>query len=221
MTENTMPPPLAADDEQPVWRRKPGIVAGGAVAVVGLLGTGYLLLGGGGADTALDTPLPGVVRAAPVVTKPVTAVKTSARKPSVLPPTSSVPLGRDPFLPLYVVPVAAVTGGSAAGTGTTTGSVGATPAPFPVAAPAGTAAGKSYAVQLVAVKTGLSGDKTFVFAYGGARKSVIAAQRFGSYGELVTLKAVKDARGTVTGALLQVGDDDPVTISIGEKLTVK
>ena len=135
---------------------------------------------------------------------------------SVIPVASNVKLGRDPFNALYVVPVAAPV--AAPGTTTTTTGTTSTTSGTTAGAPVSTPA---YALQLLSITGPANSDKVFVFSYGGVKKTVVAAQKFGKYGELVTLNYLKNSKGTPIAALLQVGDDDPVVIKIGEKLTVQ
>ena len=54
----------------------------------------------------------------------------------------------------------------------------------------------------------------------GKSVTVIPAQRFGKYGELVVLAYTRNAAGTATGVIIQVGDDNPIDIKIGEKVSV-
>ena len=50
--------------------------------------------------------------------------------------------------------------------------------------------------------------------------TVIPAQRFGKYGEIVVLAYEKNTAGKVTGAIIQVGDDSPIDVMIGETVSV-
>jgi len=61
----------------------------------------------------------------------------------------------------------------------------------------------------------------FTWNVGGTSKQVLAAQKFGKYGELVTLTYVKSSTNKVLGAVVQVGDDEPIAVKLGEKITVK
>jgi hypothetical protein len=225
----TSPETQPSVEEPPTTDRRKLALLGG-VAVLALAGAGYFFLGGSGGST--DEGL-GVVPHH--VTKPI--VKVAAKPVSVagkgtkpvvkLPPVSTAVLGRDPFHPLYVLPVAApaavqvttptatsptappATGTTGSTTGGTTGGTTATATPAPT----------RYRITLLSVKS--TGTRTFTFRIGSVTKVVVTAQRFGKYGELVVLGTIKNSRGTVTGALLQVGDADPVTIHLGERLTVQ
>ena len=187
------------------------LLAGGLAAVLALGGGGYVLLSGGGEDSS-----------GPVVTSqhqlPVhTLAKkpTTAAKKAVVPPVTSAPIGRDPFKPLYVAPV----GGGAAATSTTTATGTST---TPTSTGDSTVSALPYALTLVKVTGGTNGSAPlFTWNVGGTVKTVIAAQKFGKYGELVTLTYVKSSTGKVVGAVVQVGDDEPVPVKLGEKITVK
>lgn len=205
-------------DDESTDKRK--VVALGAVAALLLAGGGWYFLNGSGSDDiAMGVPAAGVVKPAAVrpAVKPVAKAapkKTAVKPTSVLPVASNVKLGRDPFKALYVVPVAAPAKPAATTTTGTTSTTSGTAAGTPVSTP-------SYALQLVSITSPRNSDPFFVFSYGGVKKTVVAAQKFGKYGELVTLNYIKNSKGTPTAALLQVGDDDPVVIRIGEKLTVQ
>lgn len=178
------------------------IIAGGLAAALVLGAGGFLLLSGGGEE---ETGL--VVPAAkrPAVVKPATKVVKPATKVPVI---SAAKLGRDPFIARYTVPVAPpaapVTTTPTDTTGTGTGTE--------------TTATEPYSLTLLSI-TG-SDAKLYGFNVDGTKKTVVAAQRFGTYGELVVLAYIKNTKGVITGALLQVGDDDPVTVDLGEKISV-
>jgi len=107
------------------------------------------------------------------------------------------------------VPSGTSTGGSSTG-GSSTG----TPPP---ATTAGTA---SYPLMLVSISRPSPEARYFTFTLSGVRKVVLPGQRFGKYGELVVLAYTRTSDGTATGALVQVGDDSPIDVRIGEKVTV-
>ena len=137
--------------------------------------------------------------------------RTVLTKPSLMPSPKAlrVPvvyteqLGRDPFAPLYVVPVAAVAGAPAASAA-------------PVASP-----GAKYPLKLTGV-TPASGSAatTAAFLVSGVAKRVLLGQRFGTHGELLVLSVNTSAAGKVTGVTVQVGDDQPAVIKIGETISV-
>lgn len=215
MTLTAPEAPSQADFHEPASNRTK-IIAGGVVAALLLGGAGYKLLGGGGSeDAALSSPV------VPHVVKPKVAVKPAAKavKPAAkIPAASTVKLGRDPFLALYRVPPVVTTPTTStptttgtAPTGTTTGSTDGSSTPTtPTSSP--------YALKLTSIKG--TDAKLYTFSVAGTTKTVVAAQKFGKYGELVVLAYLKDARGNPIGALLQVGDDDPVGVKVGERITV-
>ncbi len=102
------------------------------------------------------------------------------------------------------VPSGTSTGGSSTGTP-------------PPATTAGTA---SYPLMLVSISRPSPEARYFTFTLSGVRKVVLPGQRFGKYGELVVLAYTRTSDGTATGALVQVGDDSPIDLRIGEKVTV-
>lgn len=190
-------------------KRRNALVAGGLAAALALSGGGFLLLSGGSSDDS------GYV--VPSARKSTTAGKTAAgrtAKPAVqtVPAVSKVRIGRDPFKPLYVQPVEAPAPTATTPTGTS-----------PTAAPTGTSGlttGATYALTLK--KIAASGDaKLYTFDVAGETKTVLAAQRFGKYGELVVLAWVKNSKGVPIGAVLQVGDDEPLSVKLGEKISVQ
>lgn len=222
MTE-TLTAPVAA--EAPAEsKRKPVLLAGGLAAVVLLAGGGYLLLSGGSSDPSSFTVVkPGIrhalAPAAKAAAKP--AAKPAGKPAALLPASTTVALGRDPFIPLYVQPVA-----PAQGTATTV---------TPTSAPAATSTGSTsatggtttlatapYPLTLVSISKVTGSGRMYTFSFNGTTKSVLEGQRFGKYGEItvlgVTTKAPND---TATGAIIQVGDDEPFTLAIGEKVSVK
>jgi hypothetical protein len=230
MTETTMAP-VAADEAPTDNKRNPVFIAGGLAAVLALAGGGYLLLGGGGSDSASVSPLP-LPRAAAPVTTTVVAPKavSTVKKPTILPAATKVSLGRDPFIALYVQPAAAAGGSTGTAATTPTGTTGTTTTtPTSTGGTTGTASTgsttptltTSYPVVLKSIVKVTGGGRLYTFAYGGVTKKVLNGQRFGKYGELVVLGNTTNTSNAITGAILQVGDDEPVTIALGEKLTVK
>lgn len=213
-------PEFAAADEAGTDRKKL-VLVGGLVAALLAGGGGYMLLsGGGGDDVALGVPP--VRKPAAVKGTPAKAAKLAAKPAAKVPAATTVRLGRDPFLALYVQPVAAPEGSTTTSGGTTTPTTVGTPtggsSTDGSATPTGTSA--PYALTLVSITGAANEDKVFTFSVGGTKKSVVAAQKFGKYSELVTLNFIKNSKGAPVAALVQVGDDDPVVIRIGEKLSV-
>ena len=102
------------------------------------------------------------------------------------------------------VPSGTSTGGSSTGTP-------------PPATTAGTA---PYPLMLVSISRPSPEARFFSFTLSGVRKVVLPGQRFGKYGELVVLVYTRTSDGTATGALVQVGDDSPIDVRIGEKVMV-
>lgn len=218
MTDHTFDAPAA---DEPAKRRNL-VIAGGAAGLLVLGGAGFLLLNGGSSDTtanvASSLPRP------PQVAKNATTQKKPSAAAIKLPAATSVRVGRDPFLALYVAPVAAAAGSTSTsgstGTPTTSGSTSTGTSTGTTATPSAPATGATYALKLVSVKSDPGGAKLFTFTYGITSKVVLPAQRFGKYGELVVLASVMNSKGAVIGAVVQVGDDNPIEMAIGEKVTV-
>ena len=228
MTESTFPFSDTPDEvATSAPNRRNLLLAGGLAAALLVGGGGYYLLGGNGSAEATVAATPRTLR--PVVAAPKHPTKgKTPTAPAVKVPAKSVEhLGRDPFKALYVQPVAAIapstTGTTPATTpvtpGTTTGTTtGTTGNPTPTSTTPAT--GTSYTLQLVSVSKPSPEARFFVFKVAGVSKTVIPAQRFGKYGELIVLAYTKSASGAVTGAIIQVGDDSPMGVAIGEKVTV-
>ena len=188
-------------DEQPS-RSRAKLTAMGLVAALALVSGGYsaLSLMSGGSPEALPKP------ARVVPKKAVVPTVSASPKAAAVPVAYTEQIGRDPFKPLYVVPVVAV-----APTGTAIA-----PGGVPLASP-----GATYPVKLTGVTVGTGSAVTSVaFVVSGVAKTVLLGQRFGSHGELVVLAVSKNATGAVTGVTMQVGDDQPAPIKIGETISV-
>lgn len=199
--------------------RKAVLVAGGVVAAL-VLGVGaYLFLGGNGDSEDVGfVPVKRAPRA--VVTVPKT--RPLAKK---LPVAYKEQIGRDPFRALYVVPAVAAAAPAAAA-----------PAPAPVAvAPvslttSSTSTGtgttptapvtKRYTLKLVSISKPSPEVRFSTWLVDGQKKTVLPAQRFGKYGELVVLAFSKNGQGVVDAAILQVGDDSPMEVKVGESNSV-
>ena len=166
--EQTEAAPFApVDDEAGAPDRRKLALIGVAAAVV-LAAAGYFLIGGGGGGSNTASSL---VPSGRHLVKPAAAGNAPAANHPVLPPVSTVKLGRDPFHPLYVVPAAPTgplpgststgsTGGTGStGTGTSTGTV--TPPSKPVAT--------TYSLRLSRVD-GSGSDLTARFLIGSANK---------------------------------------------------
>lgn len=224
MTDNTLMPQQGAAEGG--TSRTTLLVAGGLVGLVVLGGGGFLLLSGGSDDADLT--------GAPVVQRTTTgkttttkttvparkpATKPAAAKPGVVPAKSTVRIGVDPFKPRFEPPPVVQTqpsappasGGSTPVTGgTTTG--GATP---------GLVTGQAYALTLKRIEGSGNNARVYTFVVDGTTKQVVAAQRFGKYGELVVLGYIYNSKGVATHALLQVGDDEPFEMRIGSTAQVQ
>jgi hypothetical protein len=217
MTENSFT--AVAEDVEEGPNRKPLLLVGAAAAVAVLAGAGWFLLhGGSSSDTSYALPVP---HHAPVAAgKPVgSTLKSKVPATTKLPAVSAIKIGRDPFLALYVVPASAPASTTTTGTtptGTTTGSTTtgntSTGTTTPTTA--------RYVLVLKTVTRDPGGAYLFNFTVDGTPKTVLPAQRFGKYGELVVLTYVKSSKGAVTGAVVQVGDDSPIQVPLGVKVSV-
>ena len=234
MTETTFPfNDAPGESEAPAPSRRNLLLAAGLAAVLLVGGGGYYLFGSSSADdTAVAfTPRPVHAGAPAKKTAVEPVIKAKAAAAMKVPAKSTEHLGHDPFKALYVQAVAAAAPlAPAAVPGATTGTTPAT-APVVTGTTSGTtstttttgstpAAGTSYALQLVSVSKPSPETRFFLFKVAGVSKTVIPAQRFGKYGELIVLAYTKTASGTVTGAIIQVGDDSPMGVAIGEKVMV-
>jgi hypothetical protein len=215
MTDHTFDAPAA---DEPAKRRNL-VIAGGAAGLLVLGGAGFLLLNGGssGSVPSVATAMP----KAPHVVKNASSPKKATAAAVKLPAATTVQVGRDPFLALYVAP-AAGTSSPSGGTGTSTSGstgtgTGAGATTTGTAAPATTA---RYVLVLKTVTRDPGGAYLFNFTVDGTPKTVLPAQRFGKYGELVVLTYVKNSKGAATGAVVQVGDDSPIQVPLGVKVSV-
>ena len=223
MSQDTFPfaegeePVAYADDVDP--NRKKLLLAGGGLAAVVLLAGGWFLFGGGG-DSSTDTAFVPVHRAPrPAVVAPKT---TPAKK---LPAPYKERLGRDPFKALYVVPVAAPAAPAApapaAPTTTTTGTTGSTGTGTTTTGTGTTTPTTTrYTLKLLSISKPSPEVRFTTWSVGGTKTTVIPAQRFGKYGEIVVLAFSKNAAGVVDKAIIQVGDDSPMDVAIGESVSV-
>jgi hypothetical protein len=196
--------------------RKRLVVAGGVAAALVLGYGGYHLLSGGNASSE-QAFVP--IRHTPIVKAKVVPAKAKpvAAKAVSVPAPSTVKLGRDPFLALYTVPAAVAPATTATGSTTTSTTTGPSSGSTTGAGTTGTSA--PYALKLMSIKG--TDAKFFTFAVDTSAKTVVTAQKFGKYGELVVLAYIKDSKGAPIGALIQVGDDDPTAVKVGEKITVQ
>jgi hypothetical protein len=217
MTQDTFPFAEGGDQapfaDEAAGNRKAIFVAGGVVAALVLGAGGWLLLGGGGdatADAALVPHHAGRVAA---------AAPKAAKVTKKLPAPYTARLGRDPFKALYVVPVSAPVAGPATTTGIpaapTTTSTGTTSGTGSTT----TAGTTRYPLKLVSIQ---KVDAVYVSTWlvDGKKTSVLPGQRFGKVGELVVLAFGKNAKGVVDNVFMQVGDDSPINVNVGESVSV-
>ena len=224
MTDNSvMPQPGAADEGG--TSRTTLLVAGGLVGAVVLAGGGYLLLSGG-SDDVEATGAPVVQRSTVGKTTPKTTVPArkrattaTAAKPGVVPAKTTVRIGVDPFKPRYEAPPAQAE--AAPGAPPTTGSSPVTGGSTGGSSTPGLATGEQYALTLKRIEGSGSNARVYTFVVDGVTKQVVAAQRFGKYGELVVLGYIVNSKGAATHALVQVGDDEPFELRIGSTAQVQ
>ncbi|MDX6199351.1 MAG: hypothetical protein QOJ79_2502 [Actinomycetota bacterium] len=217
MSQDTFP--FAEDGEATPYveegarNRKALLVAGGVAAALVVGAGGWLLLSGGGGDaTAALVPHGRPPAAAAAVPKPV--VKPAKK----LPAAYTERLGRDPFKALYVVRAAAPAAAPVAPTSTTAGTSGTSGTSL-----SGTSANTTstrYTIKLLSISKPSPETRFTTWSVGGTKTTVIPAQRFGKYGELVVLAFSKNASGVVDSAIIQVGDDSPVDVKIGDSISV-
>jgi hypothetical protein len=215
MSQDTFPFD-AGDDQVPhaeegQHNRKAILVAGGVAAALVVAAAGYFLLSGGSDDGVSLAAVPHV--AVHHAAAPPPAVAKPVKK---LPTAYTANLGRDPFKALYVVPAAAPVGPAPA----------AQPAaPAPATGPGsstnvGSTGTKPYALKLVAISKPSPESRFFSWTVDGTKATVLPAQRFGKYGEIVVLAYERSSTGAATGAIIQVGDDSPVDVAIGDVINV-
>ena len=197
--------------------RKAMFVAGGVAAALVLAAGGYFFLGGSSDSSSVDSAFVPSRTTNPTVVAPKKAVVKPAKK---LPAAYTAPLGRDPFKALYVVPAAATT---AANTSTSTSVTPTTSGTSTTGTGTGTTttpATTRYTLKLVSISKPSPEVRFTTWSVGGTKKVVIPAQRFGKYGELVVLAFSQNAAGVVDKAIIQVGDDSPMDVAVGESVSV-
>jgi len=215
MTDNPFMPAGAEEAAPATSDNRRVLLVGGLAAAVALAGGGYYLLAGSSSSDTSAAVAPVVHHQA--VPQAKKAPAKAPAKAAIIPVTSSVPIGRNPFKPLYVVPAVSTT--TATSPSTTTAS-----SPTTTSSSTGTSSVSNapYALTLVSITGGTGGyAHQFTFKVGSLSKTVIAAQKFGNYGELQVLTYTRTSAGKVTGAVVQVGDADPTTVAIGQKITVQ
>jgi hypothetical protein len=221
MTQDTFP--FAEGEEQHAFadeaagNRKAIFVAGGVVAALVLGAGGWLLLGGGG-DSAEDAAFVPHRAARPAAAAP----KAAAKAVKKLPAPYTQRLGRDPFKALYVIPAAAPAAAEAPAAGTTdttTGTSTSTPTGSTTTGSTTWTPTSRYPLKLVSIQ---KVDQVYVSTWlvDGKKTSVLPGQRFGKVGELVVLAFGKNAKGVVDNVFMQVGDDSPINVNVGESVSV-
>ena len=227
MSQDTFPFVATDDaghyDEADAANKKKLAIVGGLIALA--LGAAAFLFLGGGDSGEGDVFIPRAPRAAKAVVAPPAAKKAVAKK---LPVAYGDQIGRNPFQALYVVSAAApastssttattavpASTSSTSSTSSTTSSTSASQSVTP-AAPTTT----RYALKLVSIGTSPEARST-TWTVDGTRTTVLPAQKFGKYGELVVLAFSKNAQGAVDKAILQVGDDSPMEVAVGQTNSV-
>lgn len=233
MTENTMPmggtalaePPAPVlppgdDDTADAGNRRKLVMVGAVVGALVLLMAAIFMLKGGGSSTpaASGAPvLPHPAAAAPSTTHH----QAKATKPLKLPKAYKGHVGKDPFKPLYVAPVAQASqapsdGGGDGTTGATLGAPTDTTTQ-PTTPTTTTSLGHPVWVELVRVNG--THDATFVVGYSNGKKlttrtfrGVVAPK--GTTGTVFakqfTLLSIQDGEATI-----QFGDGTPLDIAPG------
>jgi hypothetical protein len=210
MTENSFLDAMPVADEPPSSNRRALLLGGSVLAVAALGFGGYTLLGG-----SSSTPTtPSALGVHSFGTTPATrhAVAKTPTKVQVVPVVSKQRLGKDPFLALYVQPVAAPVTAQTIPTTTTT-----TTTPTSNTAPTTTQTVPkpvSHSLKLTRVY-GSGKDRTAVFTIDGRTQLAKVGSVFGPTSELKLLSLSQDARGHWT-ATLQVGDGQPFDALLGQ-----
>jgi hypothetical protein len=218
MSQDTFPFVEGEDDapfaEEGERNRKAVLIAGGVAAALVLGAAGWFFLGGS-SDSSTDSALVPTHQVRPAVVAPKKAAVKPVKK---LPAAYKAQLGRDPFKALYVVPAATTT----APVGTVPTTTPGSPAPTTVNGSTGTSApvAARYPLKLVSISKPSPEVRFFTWTVDAKKTVVIPAQRFGKLGELVVLAYTRNAAGTATGAIIQVGDDSPIDVAIGESVSV-
>jgi hypothetical protein len=225
MTQTTFAPPpvLAAPEEAPETggsSRRPLVLVGGLVAALALAGGGYVLLSGGGSEDLGSGPVT-LPPAAKPVAKPAVKAPTAAKPAVKVPPTSTVPLGRDPFHALYIPPVVTATTANAPTTPTTGTSTPTTGTSTPTTTTSGPTTTAPKLHKLVFTKfSGTGSNMTATFNVDGRLMVAKPGSVFGPTSELRLISIEQDPDGT-WGASIQVGDSEPKTAYKGEPIWVQ
>jgi len=219
MTDNT----FAAAEPEGGPNRKPLLMVGAAAGVAVLAGAGWFLLHGGSSSSTDAFVVPHHAPKASGLTGAGTATAKSPSRVATLPAATTVKIGRDPFAALYMVPAAppaapaaggpTVTTGSTA-TGASTGSTGATGSTGSTTPAAPT----RYTLKLLTV-TGTGKAQTAGFSVAGKTQYARVGAVFGRTSEIKLLSFQQIGRG-VWSVTVQVGDDDPKDLALGEAISV-
>ena len=225
MTDTLTPLAVDADPTPSPGSNRRAIIAVGAAGALLLLSGGYYLLMGGSSSEP-HAFVPQVQHAQAVVktvAKNAKPTSKNAVKPAAqLPALSVAPLGRDPFKPLYIQPVAApvqvVTAAPAAPTGTTTTPTSTSTTPTSTSTtPTSTSTtpakpvATTYTLSLTSVY-GSGSNLTGSFKVGSAQQQAKPGSVFGRTSELRLLSLQQESSGVWT-AVVQVGDVQPFNLS--------
>lgn len=238
----------AGEHAAPARDRRTVIALLVVLAAVAVLAGAYLLLSGGGSqdDTASSTAVtrPSGTRtptASPTATPgpavaPVLENLPQARNPFKALYTAPAAAGDGGTTSTTGTTGTAPTGGSPAAPPTTrppTGTGGSTYAPLPVPVPSTPKPLPStptpapsptkpptatYRLTLLDIAAKGNGPRVMTWTVDGKEVTVVRGQRFGSYGELTVLSI--RATATSEEAVLQVGVGDPLTVAVGQTVTV-
>jgi hypothetical protein len=140
-------------------------------------------------------------------------------KAATLPNISTVSIGRDPFVALYVPQPAAAAGGTSTST-TSTASPTATASTSGTGttSPSTPAVPTTYRLALLKV-TGTGASRTAGFSVAGKTQYARVGSVFGRTSEVKLLSFQQSAKG-VWSVTIQVGDDAPKDMSLNEVISV-
>ena len=225
MTDTLTPLAVDADPTSSPGSNRRAIIAAGAAGALLLLSGGYyLLMGGSSSEPHAFVPqvqhAPAVVKTIAKNAKPTS--KNAVKPAAQLPALSVAPLGRDPFKPLYIQPVAAPvqavttvpvapTGTAMTPTSTSTTPTSTSTTPTSTSTTPGNPVATTYALSLSSVY-GSGSNLTGSFKVGSAQQQAKPGSVFGRTSELRLLSLQQESSGLWT-AVVQVGDDQPFNLS--------
>jgi hypothetical protein len=218
MTDTLTPLAVDADPTPSPGSNRRAIIAVGAAGALLLLSGGYyLLMGGSSSEPHAFVPqvqhAPAVVKTVAENAKPTS--KNAVKPAAQLPALSVAPLGRDPFKPLYIQPVAApvqaVATVPAAPTGTAMTPTSTSTTPTSTSTTPANPVATTYALSLSSVY-GSGSNLTGSFKVGSAQQQAKPGSVFGKTSELRLLSLQQESSGLWT-AVVQVGDDQPFNLS--------